>query len=195
MENNFNFINFSFFEIDSLTAMKEAVREVFIQDFQKGKANFIKTPFIISEFIDPSYGGKHDDVFCCWQVSHYPNKIFFISNSGDGRITLCNVLRLKLHCSFYQFALSNDNASPFFLFHHSSKQGITRDVLNYKEDRWQFYAKGPINSIEEIEFYKNRKIRERLNKEILLHFLKKMGISFWDIDKSVTDYFIVKRSV
>ena len=150
---------------------------------------------IISEFIDPSYGGKHDDVFCCWQVSHYPNKIFFISNSGDGRITLCNVLRLKLHCSFYQFALSNDNASPFFLFHHSSKQGITRDVLNYKEDRWQFYAKGPINSIEEIEFYKNRKIRERLNKEILLHYLKKMGISFWDIDKSVTDYFIVKRSV
>lgn len=121
MENNFNFINFSFFEIDSLTTMKEAVIEVFIQDFQKGKANFIKTPFIISEFIDPSYGGKHDDVFCCWQVSHYPNKIFFISNSGDGRITLCNVLRLKLHCSFYQFALSNDNASPFFLFHHSSK--------------------------------------------------------------------------
>lgn len=49
-------MNFSFFEIDSLTAMKEAVREVFIQDFQKGKANFIKTPFIISEFIDPSYG-------------------------------------------------------------------------------------------------------------------------------------------
>ena len=41
MENNFNFINFSFFEIDSLTAMKEAVREVFIQDFQKGKANFM----------------------------------------------------------------------------------------------------------------------------------------------------------
>jgi len=112
----YNFINFSFFEIDSLTAMKEAVREVFIQDFQKRKANFIKTPFIISEFIDPSYGGKHDDVFCCWQVSHYPNKIFFISNSGDGRITLCNVLRLKLHCSFYQFALSNDNASPFFCF-------------------------------------------------------------------------------
>ena len=37
MENNFNFINFSFFEIASLTAMKEAVREVFIQDFQKGR--------------------------------------------------------------------------------------------------------------------------------------------------------------
>lgn len=35
MENNFNFINFSFFEIDSLTAMKEAVREVFIQRFPK----------------------------------------------------------------------------------------------------------------------------------------------------------------
>lgn len=37
MENNFNFMIFSFFEIDSLTAMKEAVREVFIQDFKKGK--------------------------------------------------------------------------------------------------------------------------------------------------------------
>lgn len=45
MENNFNFMNFSFFEIDSLTAMKEAVREVFIQDFQKGKANFYQDSF------------------------------------------------------------------------------------------------------------------------------------------------------
>ena len=50
MENNFNFINFSFFEIDSLTAMKEAVREVFIQDFQKGKANFIGCPVRCTKF-------------------------------------------------------------------------------------------------------------------------------------------------
>ena len=35
MENNFNFINFSFFEIDSLTAMKEAVREVYIREEYK----------------------------------------------------------------------------------------------------------------------------------------------------------------
>lgn len=47
MENNFNFINFSFFEIASLTAMKEAVREVFIQDFQKGLnlSCYIKMPY------------------------------------------------------------------------------------------------------------------------------------------------------
>ena len=195
MASDFKYIIFSIFDISDFNKVTDVVKLIFKRELEKGKAYIYPICPVIEEYINPQSGGSHFPKFSCWQVSHYPNKIFFISNSGDGRITLCNVLRLKLHCSFYQFALSNDNASPFFLFHHSSKQGITRDVLNYKEDRWQFYAKGPINSIEEIEFYKNRKIRERLNKEILLHYLKKMGISFWDIDKSVTDYFIVKRSV
>ena len=31
--------------------------------------------------------------------------------------------------------------------------------LNYKEDRWQFYAKGPINSIEETNLQKQKKLR------------------------------------
>ena len=50
-------------------------------------------------------------------------------------------------------------------------------------------------ALKKSNFTKTEKFEERLNKEILLHYLKKMGISFWDIDKSVTDYFIVKRSV
>ena len=57
MENNFDFINFSFFEIDSITDMKNAVMDIFIEDFESGKANFVKTPFTISEFINPHIGG------------------------------------------------------------------------------------------------------------------------------------------
>lgn len=195
MEDNFNFIIFSFFETSSLTAIKNAVREIFNKDIQGGRAEFIAKPFSISEFINPSMDGEHDDIFCFWKVQQYPCKVFFISNSADGRKTLCNVLHLKLCCSFYQFAFSNGIESPFFLFHYSPKHGIDRDVLNYKEDKWLFYEKGQKNKIEEEEFYKRRIRKERLNKEILLHYLKKTDVTFEDIDKHINDYFIFKRVV
>ena len=195
MENNFDFINFSFFEIDSITDMKNAVMDIFIEDFESGKANFVKTPFTISEFINPHIGGNHEYEFCCWNVPQYSHKIFFISNLGDGWITLCNVLSKKLQCCFYQFAFTNgsNQKTPFFMFHYSSEQGIKRNVLNYKDNKWIFYEKGPVNNCEVAEFYEKRKIRERLNKEILLLYLKNLGISLWDIDNDVADYFVVKR--
>ena len=79
------------------------------------------------------------------------------------------------------------------MFHYSSEQGIKRNVLNYKDNKWIFYEKGPVNNCEVAEFYEKRKIRERLNKEILLLYLKNLGISLWDIDNDVADYFVVKR--
>lgn len=195
MEDNFDFIIFSFFEINSLSAIKNAVREIFNKDIQEGRAKFIAKPFSISEFVNPFIDGEHDDIFCFWKVKQYPSKIFFISNSADGRQTLCNVLHLKLCCSFYQFAFSSSTESPFFLFHYSPIQGPDRDVLNYKEDKWIFYEKGPKNKIEEERFYKRRIRRERLNKEILLHYLNKTGVTFEDIDKNIIGYFIFKRIV
>lgn len=175
--------------------MKNAVREIFNKHIQEGRAQFLAQTFSISDFFNPLVDGVHDDIFCFWKVKQYADKIFFISNSADGRQTLCNVLHLKLCCSFYQFAFSNDTESPFFLFHYSPIQGIDRDVLNYKEDKWIFYEKGPKNNIEEERFYKRRILRERLNKEILLYYLNKVGITFEDIDVNVTDYFIFKRTV
>lgn len=194
MEDNFNYTTFSFFETYSLTAIKNAVREIFNKDIQEGRAQFIAKSFSISEFVNPPMDGEHDDIFCVWKVKQYPSKVFFVSNSADGRQTLCNVLHLKLCCSFYQFAFSNNAESPFFLFHYSPKQGIDRDVINYKEDKWIFYEKGPINRIEEENFYRRRMRKERLNKNILLHYLKKTGVIFEDIDKNVIDYFIFKRT-
>ena len=64
MEDNFNFITFSFFETNSLTAMKNAVREIFNKDIQEGRAKFIVKPFSISEFVNPFIDGVHDDIFC-----------------------------------------------------------------------------------------------------------------------------------
>lgn len=195
MEDNFKFMTFSFFETSSLTAIKDAVRDIFNKDIQEGRAQFISRSFSISEFVNPPMDGVHDDIFCVWKVKQYPCKVFFISNSSDGRQTLCNVLHLKLSCSYYQFAISSNAESPFFLFHYSPKHGIDRDVLNYKENKWVFYEKGPENKIEEKEFYKRRVRKERLNKEILIRYLKKTGVILENIDKNIINYFIFKRIV
>lgn len=49
-------------------------------------------------------------------------------------------------------------------------------------------------ALKKSNFTKTEKFENVSTKKSFALF-EKMGISFWDIDKSVTDYFIVKRSV
>ena len=195
MASDFKYIIFSIFDISDFNKVTDVVKLIFKRELEKGKAYIYPICPVIEEYINPQSGGSHFPKFSCWQNEMYPDKVFFISNYEDGLSNLCRTIQKHLKCNTIMCALSKETDNPFFKFYFSNSNLEERLIQAYKEDRWQFYAKGPINSIEEIEFYSHRKIRERLNKEILLHYLKKMSISFWDIDKSVTDYFIVKRSV
>ena len=56
-------------------------------------------------------------------------------------------------------------------------------------DKWIFYEKGYALPFENVNFYKKRQIRERLNNEIIYYYLNKNGIDFESIDKKVITFF------
>ncbi len=57
--------------------------------------------------------------------------------------------------------------------------------MAYKEDKWIFYEEGSPLDIEDENNYKNRIIKKRLNSDIIIEYLNKIGIDLWEIDKSI----------
>lgn len=53
--------------------------------------------------------------------------------------------------------------------------------------------KGICLTFENVNFYKKRQIRERLNNEIIYYYLNKNGIDFESIDKKVITFFEFAR--
>lgn len=53
-----------------------------------------------------------------------------------------------------------------------------RYVLCYQDPQWVFYEEGEPLEFEDVELYKSRLKKNRLNREIILKYLKRLG---WDI--------------
>ena len=185
MNINYNSITFSVFFFDSLESFKNVVTEIFKREFCEKRAYIKEEELKISDFYNPYVGGNHDDVFCFWKSSNYKNRIFFISNSSDGRYTLCNVIHEKLGCEYLSCSLSNEKEYPFYCFHYTFASGEERVVMAYKEDKWVFYTKGSLLDIEDERLYKRRSIKDRLNNDIIISYLKKLNIDISLIDCDV----------
>jgi hypothetical protein len=47
----------------------------------------------------------------------------------------------------------------------------------YDEDRWRFEAHGEVQPFEDLARYQVRRIRDRFDRALLLHYLEALGIS------------------
>jgi len=91
-----------------------------------------------------------------------------------------------LHVSF---AKLNSDYEPYskFIFHNAS---FTRIIYAISDrGKWDFFQKGELQNFENQEYYSRKKIKNRLNSEILVNYLQNIGVdimkkSFWHSDKS-----------
>lgn len=90
-------------------------------------------------------------------------------------------------------ALSHESDSPMYKFYLSDTSAKERIILAYEEDKWVFYEKGIPLDIENIDYYKNRLIRKRLNNEIIKEYLLKLGIDLFSIDDKISNGFVLQR--
>ncbi|MBO6252908.1 MAG: hypothetical protein ILA39_04400 [Bacteroidaceae bacterium] len=184
-----DFIRFSItiFDYSEIEKFTESIREIFKKDFETGIASLEKNWPKIDMYFHPAIGGSIVKQCTFWKTALYPTKIFFTSLVGDGWFTLCNVLHLHLHCDYIQCIFSKEKDSPEFLFHYGGTDGRERDILTYKDPRWVFYEEGEPLDFEDLDLYKNRLIRDRLNDKILIKYIERMGVDFEKIDEEVTD--------
>lgn len=107
---------------------------------------------------------------------------------------LCGIIRAKLNCELIMCHLSNGLEYPAYSFKMINAEGKERIILAYKEDRWVFYEVGDPLPFEDVELYKKRYIRDRLNNNIIYSYLLKNGIDFKRIDEDITESFTVIRT-
>lgn len=189
---------FTVFEIESLQTIKEVIEERYKERFNMEKAEFVQEPFNLKNFYNPSSSASKDDVFVFWKEKKYENRILFTSNSSDGRFTLCNRLSKILSCNYFmcRMLLETEEIYPFFEIRYK-RYGIEEErcVQAYKDPKWTFFEKGEPLDFEDLELYKKKYIRDRLNSDIIISYLSKYGIGFEDLGKDVQDYFITKISL
>ena len=193
MVNNFKFIIFSVFNVSDFILFIEIVNKIFKDEIDDGKADIYSKIPNIDEYIDPKSGGYHLPEFSCWQNKIYPDKVFFISNYEDGLSNVCRIIQEHLKCSAMMCALSNDTVNPFFKFYFSNSNFKERLVQVYKEDKWVFYEEGTPLDIEDINYYRNSRIKKRLNNFIINEYLLKLGIDFTKIDYDISRGIVYRR--
>lgn len=187
MVSDFKFVTFSVFDISDFSKLTDAVREIFKKKIEKGKVALYERKPIIKEYINPKSGGSHFPKFSCWQNKIYNNKVFFISNYEDGLANVCRNIQKHLRCNAIMCALSNETENPFFKFHYFNSNLQERLLQAYKEDKWVFYEEGTPLPFENLDYYKNRLIKNRLNNSIIKEYLLKTGVDFCLMDSQITN--------
>ncbi len=85
----------------------------------------------------------------------------------------------RYNCKIIKSDLCNENLinDPFFSFHYI-QCGSERIIYSMKENKkWIFFEKGKPLDIENLNYYKKRIIKQRMNNEIIIEYLEKMKIN------------------
>ena len=129
-------------------------------------------------------GGAHFPKFLIWEPKNNPNSTAFFVNYQDGFNSLIHVWNQRFGKRAISVRLSNDLICDYP--HHEINVKTTdneeRVVYTHVESKWEFYQTGPVQDYEDVENYKVRKIKDRLNNVIINKYLAKLGFKIWDED-------------
>jgi len=149
---------------------------------------------------EPEYNGVRK--YLIWEPKNLANKTAFIANLIDGYSSLiyrlCERNSLSaISVSFTNIKYSKDDLPAFYLTYrdYSNNKETERVVYAIKEThRWVYYAVGEVQPFEDTTNYENRIKPKRINKPVLLSYLKRLNIDieddqFWDSKDGKGVYF------
>ena len=173
-------IVFSVFEAANLEKIKS-----FLLENQRNNYNLFYGKLDIEKDIIPKQGG-----------AHFPKAVFFkpkqtdlivqYSNYYDGWITLSNYLSNNLKEPFYQFEFSNpETLDKKNSFQKCIEYEALRIVYAMQDPKWIFYEQGEVLPFENTANYEKKRIKDRLNKEIIIEYCSRLGFditgdNFWE---------------
>jgi hypothetical protein len=136
---------------------------------------------------------KHFDPLTAiiWHPLNQKNDCIAIVNSfQDGCAGFVQGFCEKNNLEYIYISFSSDHFyySDFakFQYYNSGKERTVYAISD--EGKWEFFQKGEILSFENEAYYKRRSISNRLNEEILLEYLQKMGV-----DLAGKDFWLAKN--
>jgi len=134
--------------------------------------------------------------FLLYEPASNPGSTVFFPNFADGWYTAVNNYTRLNNKSAYQVGFTIDNAREhpayFFSYFYVDKGQIKdRTVHAIKEDKWVFYAGETSLAIEDTNNYTRKRIKDRINNEIIISYLQKAGYdltnnNFYKSNKNAT---------
>ena len=186
--NDFSALSFAYFEF-SIGEIENFLRKDIENDLESQRISLTKNVFNIEQYFSGAIDKRNPqkkpyakptlEAFF-YSPSSSPEKTIMVSNMRDGWIQLCRVLSKTLKCRYYYFLMDDDLFDEPGNYFESGDGVSTRTVYAIKEDKWVFCSIGDAVSIEDVQHYKKRNIKDRLNKQILIEYCQKLDLSIFD---------------
>ena len=167
--------------ISAFTENMEAVK-MKLQDFLGNL--FLITPinnyiYSLKNYYEQQYKSSKIE-FIIYTPTSNPFGTIILTNIMDGYIQLFRNFSKSTRLDFYHLSILNNQKGYLNSYHFNfySHKG-NRHILCYQDPRWTFYEDGTPLPFEDLGRYKLRIKKQRLNKEVILHYLRCAG---WDIE-------------
>lgn len=196
MKTNFNYFTISIFIDCEFGVFTKALvnRPYYNEAISSKKVIIYNENLQIDRYYNPAPGG-HYESFSWWNSKLYPRIVFLSSNMTDGLDGISKKLRELLSCTLIQIRMSivTFDFHGCFWFEYISPKGERRIIYAIEEDRWVFYEQGVPLPFENLDYYKRRRIKDRINNDIIIEYLAKCCINLFDIDSDVDQCMTLER--
>lgn len=199
---DYKHLGFSYFFAD-IDEIKSALKVIFHEEVQSGRFELYEHPLELKkvQIGNATMGGREGKMAVVFAPRTSPKHCVFVSRSADGWHTLINRLNLELKVRCVSIVTTKEDiaypVNSIRIYEDGKEARLVRVMLD--GDRWDYFAKGVIQSFENPSYYKRRRIRDRLDRTIVLEYLKLNGIdieapTFWEAEGNAV-YICELRSV
>ena len=117
------------------------------------------------------------NIMDCVRIIYRNNKslIIYEDNLIDGGWTYINTIAKKFDIKTLYVRIKDEQPFPAYYLAYF-ENNTERIIYNIKENRWNFFKKGPAAFFEEDEKYLENKVADKFNKEKILLFCQRLGI-------------------
>lgn len=176
--------DFSFLPITFFTQRLDAIRVVLVDEVSPkwGNCSVRVGPLRMPFKGAPKPGGAHDVDSVFFTTSAAPGYTILLANLEDGWSSLGFAISKHLPGRVFQCALATlDEEYPMnaiYILEDGKNIRCVRAMKDYP--RWDFFETGERQPFENPAYYTRRYIRDRLNREIMVEYLEKLGIHIRD---------------
>lgn len=134
--------------------------------------------------------------FLLYTPKNNPYTTVMFANILDGYINLIKYVSKKYNMEYYNISMSDGKSQMMKAYHfHYYAPLQQRHILCYQDPNWVFFEEGKPLWFEDTNYYKQRLKMDRLNKNVILEYLKSIG---WEIYKEdfwlpVNDFYEFKK--
>ncbi len=162
----------------------DSIKIILEQELSAGRFEATEAALDIRSVYDrrPPAGGAHPLWAVVFEPANARGTAAMIANSEDGWFTMFNRIAGTVPGEHVLVRSVPDQEYPLASFDVWEGGSSVRSVRAMREDpSWEFFSRGEPRAFENPANYKQRRVADRLNREILVAYLNALG---WDLASS-----------